>query len=81
MDTLNTLLSVPAVIAIVQFGKAFGLAGKWALLTAVIVAVALNLATYQWSASGWFDAAASGLLLGLSAAGLYDVAKTAGPKA
>ena len=81
MDTLNTLLSVPAVVAIVQLGKAFGLAGKWALAAAIVVAVALNVATYLWSASGMYAAVSTGLLLGLSAAGLYDVAKTAAPKA
>lgn len=81
MDILNTLLSVPAVVAIVQLGKAFGLAGKWALAAAIVVAVALNVVSYLWSTSGLFAAIVAGLLLGLSAAGLYDVAKTAAPKA
>ena len=80
IDTLNTLLSVPAVVAIVTLAKSFGLSGKWSLLAAVVVAVALQLAAYQWSAEGWFSAVATGLLLGLSAAGLYDVAKVAAPK-
>lgn len=79
MDTLNTLLSVPAVVAIVTLGKSFGISGKWALLAAVVVAVAINLAAYLWATEGWFAAVVTGLLLGLSAAGLYDVAKTAAP--
>jgi len=80
MDTVTTILSVPAVLAIVQLLKSFGVVGKWALLAAVIVAVALNVADYLWSASGLYGAVISGLLLGLAAAGLYDAAKTAAPK-
>lgn len=80
MDALNTILSVPAVLAIVTLGKSFGLAGKWALLAAVVVAVLLNVADYLWSASGLYAAIVSGVLLGLAAAGLYDTAKAAAPK-
>lgn len=81
MDTLTTVLSVPAVLAIVQLGKAFGIVGKWALLLAVFVGTALNVASYLWSTSGMYSAIVAGLLLGLAAAGLYDAAKTAAPKA
>ena len=80
MDTVTTILSVPAVPAIVEFLKSFGVTGKWALLAAVIVAVALNIADYLWSASGLYGAVISGLLLGLAAAGLYDTARAAAPK-
>jgi len=79
MDTLNTVLSVPAVVAIVELLKSFGVSGKWALAAAVLVAVALNVAAYLWSTSGLYAAIVAGILLGLSAAGLYDVAKTAAP--
>jgi len=81
MDATTTILSVPAVVAIVELLKSFGVGGKWALVAAVIVAVALNVAEYVWSTSGLYHAVVSGLLLGLAAAGLYDVAKTAAPKA
>lgn len=80
MDTLTTILSVPAVVAIVEILKRFGVAGKWALAAALLVAVALNVADYYLAASGLYAAVTAGLLLGLSAAGLYDVAKTAAPK-
>jgi hypothetical protein len=79
LDNLSTILSVPAVVAIVQLLKGFGVAGRWALLAAVVVAIALNVADYLWAASGLYGAAVAGLLLGLAAAGLYDVAKTAAP--
>jgi len=80
MDTVTTILSVPAVLAIVEFLKSFGVTGKWALLAAVVVAVVLNVADYLWSASGLYGAIVSGLLLGLAAAGLYDAARTASPR-
>ncbi len=77
MDTLSTILSVPAVVAIVTLCKSFGVTGKWSLLAALVVAVLLNVATYLWSTSGLYAAVVAGILLGLSAAGLYDVAKAA----
>jgi hypothetical protein len=80
MDSVNLLLSVPAVLAVVQFVKQFGVAGRWATLTALVVAVGLNVASYEWGASGLYRAVAQGLLLGLAAAGLYDAAKTAAKK-
>jgi hypothetical protein len=32
MDTLTTILSVPAVVAIVELLKSFGVAGKWGVI-------------------------------------------------
>jgi len=78
MDPLATVLSVPAVVAIVQLLKSFGVAGKFSLLAAVLVAVGLNVCEFQFGASGLYAAIIQGLLLGLAAAGLYDVAKTSG---
>ena len=77
MDVTTTILTVPAVVAIVELGKSLGLAGRWALLAAVVVAIALNVANYLWATSGLYGAVVAGLLLGLAAAGLHDTAKTA----
>lgn len=77
MDTTTTILSIPAVVAIVTLLKSMGVVGKWAMLAAVIVAVVLNVADYLWATSGLYGAAVAGLLLGLAAAGLYDTAKAA----
>lgn len=77
MDTVTTILSVPAVLAIVQLLKSFGVVGKWSLLAAVVVAVLLNVGAYLWATSGLYSAVIAGLLLGLAAAGLYDTAKAA----
>lgn len=80
METPTMILSVPAVVAIVELGKSLGLSGRWALLAAVVVAVALSVADHLWAASGLYGALVEGLLLGLAAAGLYDTAKTAAPR-
>jgi hypothetical protein len=75
MDSVNLILSVPAIVAIVTLGKSFGIAGKWALLAAVVVGIALSVADYYLGANGAWQAGVQGALIGLSAAGLYDVAK------
>jgi len=79
MNTALTLASVPAILALVQLAKSLGLSGKWSALVAVILGVLLNVATYALGDYGWYQAAASGLILGLSAAGLYDTARIASP--
>lgn len=73
MSSINMILSVPAIVAIVNLTKSFGVEGKWSLLAAVVVAVAINLSAFYFAASGAYEAVATGLLIGLSAAGLYDV--------
>jgi hypothetical protein len=78
MDAVNALASIPAILALVQVCKAFGVSGKWAIAAALVIGVALNVAVYLWAASGVFDAVATGLLYGLGGMGLYDVAKIAG---
>ncbi|WRS30611.1 hypothetical protein U6G28_02675 [Actinomycetaceae bacterium MB13-C1-2] len=80
MDTVTTLATIPAILALVQLSKSFGISGKWATLLAVVLGVVLQVVEYTVSADptttqGWYQAAATGLILGLSAAGLYDTAK------
>jgi len=78
LDTLNTILSVGAIIAIVNVLKSFGVTGKWSLAAALVVAVVLNLAAYAFATSGWYEAVVAGLLSGLAAAGVYDAAGASG---
>lgn len=72
MDVALTLASVPAILAIVNLLKGLGLSGRWAALAAVLLAMVINLAVALWGDNQIFQAAASGLILGLGAAGLYD---------
>ena len=74
MDAVNTILSVPAIVALVEVAKRLGLSSRLALVVALAIAVALSLSAYFWSSEGWYRAVAEGVLLGLAAAGIYDAA-------
>ena len=74
MDTALTLATVPAILALVNLAKGLGLTGKVSLLCAVVLGVLLNVGQYYLGDNGGYQAAAAGLILGLSAAGLYDAA-------
>lgn len=82
-EVVTLLATIPAVLALVNLLKKFGVTGKWSILTAVILGIVLQLLDYGFleqshSPQGWYSAAAAGLVLGLSASGLYDVAETVG---
>ena len=77
MTEIVSIATVPAIVALVNLGKRFGLDGKWAILLAVALGVLLSLAMWAWSDEPWFGAASSGLLLGLGASGLYDLTNQA----
>lgn len=80
MEAVFTIATVPAILALVQLAKDFGLQGRWATLLAVVLGILLNVAVVFLGEEAWFQAAAAGLILGLSAAGLYDIAKVASTK-
>ena len=72
-QTIITLASVPAILAAVNLLKGLGLTGKWAALTAVVVAAAFVMGEAYVEPELWSNITAA-LILGLSASGLYDVA-------
>ena len=79
------ILATPfAVVALVNLLKNFGVVGKWSLLAATLLGVVVQAADYAFltpeplTAAGWYAAIATGLILGLTAAGLYDVAQKVG---
>lgn len=71
-----TIASIPAILALTNLAKSLGLSGKASALLAVVLGVALAVAQYELAAYGWYQAAVQGMILGLSAAGLYDVSKS-----
>ena len=73
MEYVVAIASVPAIIAIVNFLKSFGVQGRWAMLAAVLVGVALNLANLYLGEESAYQAAVAGILTGLAASGLYDL--------
>lgn len=81
MDAAITLATAPAILALVNLAKGLGLPTRLAALLAVVLGVALNVADHALAGSGAYQAAATGLVMGLGAAGLYDVAVTVAPGA
>ena len=75
IEIVTTVATVPAILALVELAKSFGIKGKWATLLAVILGVFLNWSTWYFGDTAWYPVVATGLILGLSAAGLYDTAK------
>lgn len=73
MEAVMTLASVPAILALVNFGKRLGFTGRISLVAAVVFGVAINVANYYLGDFGGYQAAVQGLILGLAAAGLYDI--------
>ena len=73
METITLLATLPAIVALVNLGKRLGLPSRGALVAAVVLGVGLALADHAFAGSGWYQAAASGLILGLGAAGVYDL--------
>ena len=78
MDPIITLATVPAVVALVNLAKAFGISGKWSALLAVTLGVGISLAT-TYADADVVRTVSDGLILGLGAAGVYDVANTSAP--
>lgn len=74
LDTVTLIATVPAIVALVNFFKKLGVKDKVALALAVVLGIVLSMAQYLWGESGLYVAAAQGLMLGLAAAGLYDLA-------
>ena len=77
MET-TVLLSVPAIIALTTLAKKLGVRGQWSMLVAVVLGGCLAAAQHYLGANPAYQQISHGILLGLSAAGLFDAAKTAG---
>ena len=76
---VTALATAPAVLALVNLAKQMGLPSKAAAPLAVVLGVLLAVADHLLAGTGVYDAAASGLILGLAAAGLYDAARIVAP--
>ena len=72
METITTLATVPAVVALVNLAKTFGVKGRWAALLAVTLGLILACAQ-TYLPHGILATLTTGLTLGLGAAGLYDL--------
>jgi hypothetical protein len=76
MPEVNTALLValmPAILGLVNFCKALGLAGKPLTIASMLIGIALAIAA-QLLSPGIFQTVFNGLVIGLAASGLYDLA-------
>jgi hypothetical protein len=85
MEIAITLASIPAIIAVVTLAKDLGLRSTFAPLLAILLGVAFAIFDLFAGAGvigtqTILQAIAAGILLGLSAAGLYDGARAIGSK-
>ena len=84
MEAITTIATVPAVLAGVNIFKRFGISGKWATITAIVLGVLFQLADYFTMYSGYatwqsvLKQCIDDLLLGLGASGLYDIVPSQG---
>ena len=75
-----TLASPVAIVAIVNWLKALGITGRWATLAAVVVALLIGTAE-MYLDSEVYTQYSTFLLMGLAAAGFYDLSKNIGTAA
>ena len=75
MDPITTLLTAPAILGLVTLARDLGMPAKFAPMLAVALGVTLAVADQQFAGMPAWQAATSGLLLGLAASGLYDGAR------
>lgn len=75
------LATVPAIVALVNLAKGLGLPTRYASVLAVLLGIGLAVADQALGALPAYQAASSGLLLGLGAVGLYDLIPAGGAAA
>ncbi len=76
MPQINTALLVallPAILGLVNFAKQLGLTGKALTIVSMVIGIAMALAA-QLLEQGTFSVIFNGIVLGLAASGLYDLA-------
>ena len=74
--TITTLVSVPAILAVVNLLKDLGLPAKLAPVAAILAAVAFSVAQGQFGDTPLYMQISSGIIMALAAAGVYDTTKT-----
>lgn len=70
---MSILLTVPAIVALTNLAKRTGVPSRWAPLVSVLVGVAVACGDAYSTGAGYLDAVARGIILGLTASGLYDL--------
>lgn len=82
MYDITTIATVPAVIALATVAKNMGFPPRWVPVLSIVFGVALQTlqAITLGGVDNWYEVLSMGLVLGLSASGVYDGAKAVGKK-
>lgn len=75
MDAVTTLLTVPAIVALVNILKDIGLPSKFAPIAAIILAAGLAMADYFLVSYGFYADLVNALVMALAASGVYDLVR------
>ena len=79
MDYITTLIAAPAILAIVNLAKRYGLTEKWAPLAAIVAGGILGtVASFLQTNTINPEHVIFGFITGFAASGLYDIAATVG---
>ena len=70
---MSILLTVPAIVALTNLAKRTGIPSRLAPLVSVLAGVAVACGDAYSTGPGYLDAVARGIVLGLTASGLYDL--------
>ena len=78
MDTITTLATPLAVIALVTIAKDLGLPSKLGAVLALVLGISIHAAATYLDPGLW-TVISQGIILGLGGSGIYDVANTSAP--
>lgn len=84
METVATIATVPAVIALCTIARDLGLPSRVTPVFALLCGVALQALqalSVEGSLTNWPEVIIQGIILGLGASGVYDGAKVVGKQA
>ncbi len=73
VNTALLLALMPAILGLVNFVKALGVEGKALTIISMVIGIVVAIAA-QLLPAGIFQIAFNGLIIGLAASGLYDIA-------
>jgi len=72
VELISGVSAIPIILGLVQLARLFGLKEKYAPLLTVALGELASITYYFYRNQTWYEAVIVGLVLGLSAIGLYS---------